>query len=86
MPPVNIREFEAVARERMTPSGPLWFQLYVYRDRAVTAELIGRAEAAGYRAGIRRGVDVMKALALGAKAVLVGRPCLWGLAVTVESR
>ena len=31
-------------------SGPLWFQLYVYRDRAVTAELIGRAEAAGYRA------------------------------------
>lgn len=31
-------------------SGPLWFQLYVYRDRAVTAELIARAEAAGYRA------------------------------------
>lgn len=31
-------------------SGPLWYQLYVYRDRAVTAELIARAEAAGYRA------------------------------------
>ncbi len=31
-------------------TGPLWFQLYVYRDRAVTAELITRAEAAGYRA------------------------------------
>ncbi len=31
--------------------------------------------------GIRRGSDVFKALALGAQAVLVGRPCLHGLAV-----
>ena len=30
--------------------------------------------------GIRRGGDVIKALALGAKAVLIGRPFLWGLA------
>ena len=31
--------------------------------------------------GIRRGTDVLKALASGAKAVLVGRPLLWGLAM-----
>lgn len=35
--------------------------------------------------GIRRGSDVVKALALGAKAALVGRPVLWGLAVAGEA-
>ena len=30
--------------------------------------------------GVRRGTDVIKALALGAKAVLIGRPYVWGLA------
>jgi isopentenyl diphosphate isomerase/L-lactate dehydrogenase-like FMN-dependent dehydrogenase len=30
--------------------------------------------------GIRRGTDVLKALALGATAVLIGRPYVWGLA------
>lgn len=30
---------------------------------------------------IRQGTDVFKALALGAKLVLVGRPVIWGLAV-----
>jgi isopentenyl diphosphate isomerase/L-lactate dehydrogenase-like FMN-dependent dehydrogenase len=34
--------------------------------------------------GIRRGTDVVKALALGAEAVLAGRPFLWGLAVGGE--
>ncbi|HJT17990.1 MAG TPA: alpha-hydroxy acid oxidase, partial [Thermoanaerobaculia bacterium] len=31
--------------------------------------------------GIRRGTDVVKALALGANAVLIGRPYVYGLAV-----
>ncbi len=31
--------------------------------------------------GVRRGTDIIKALALGAKAVMLGRPILWGLAV-----
>jgi len=35
--------------------------------------------------GIRRGADVLKALALGARAVLLGRPFLWGLAVDGEA-
>jgi 4-hydroxymandelate oxidase len=30
--------------------GPLWFQLYVYKDRGFTQELVARAEAAGCRA------------------------------------
>jgi isopentenyl diphosphate isomerase/L-lactate dehydrogenase-like FMN-dependent dehydrogenase len=30
--------------------------------------------------GVRRGTDVLKSLALGARAVLVGRPVVWGLA------
>ncbi len=34
--------------------------------------------------GIRRGTDVLKALALGAKAVLIARPYLWGLATSGE--
>jgi 4-hydroxymandelate oxidase len=35
--------------------------------------------------GIRRGTDVLKALALGAKAVLIGRPYLWALAADGEN-
>jgi len=35
--------------------------------------------------GIRRGADVVKAIALGAAACLIGRPHLWGLAVAGEA-
>ena len=46
---------------------------------AVAAAVGGGAEIL-LDGGIRRGGDVVKALALGARAVMIGRPCLWGLA------
>lgn len=45
----------------------------------VVAAVAGRCEVY-LDGGIRRGTDVLKALALGARAVLIGRPALWGLA------
>ena len=54
----------------------------------VLAEVVeataGRAEVL-LDGGIRRGGDVVKALALGARAVLVGRPPIWGLAANGEA-
>ena len=46
----------------------------------VVESVAGRAEVY-VDGGIRRGTDVLKALALGARAVLLGRPPIWGLAV-----
>ncbi len=45
----------------------------------VVAAVDGRAEVY-LDGGVRRGADVLIALALGARAVLVGRPVVWGLA------
>ncbi|MEO7002437.1 MAG: alpha-hydroxy acid oxidase, partial [Ktedonobacterales bacterium] len=41
------QRLEAVAQ---AATGPLWFQLYVYKDRSVSEDLVRRAEAAGYQA------------------------------------
>ena len=46
----------------------------------IVAATKGRAEVY-VDSGVRRGSDVIKALALGAKAVAIGRPLFWGLAV-----
>jgi 4-hydroxymandelate oxidase len=46
----------------------------------VVAAVEGRAEVL-LDGGVRRGTDVLRAMALGARAVLVGRPVLWGLAL-----
>ena len=51
--------------------------------REVLGEVGGEVEVA-LDSGIRRGSDVAKALALGAKAVLVGRPWAFGLAAAGE--
>ncbi|HEX9380994.1 MAG TPA: alpha-hydroxy acid oxidase [Gaiellaceae bacterium] len=49
----------------------------------VADAVAGRAEVL-LDGGVRRGTDVLKALALGARAVLIGRAMLWGLAVAGE--
>jgi isopentenyl diphosphate isomerase/L-lactate dehydrogenase-like FMN-dependent dehydrogenase len=46
----------------------------------IVAAVAGRCEVY-LDGGIRRGTDILKALSLGARAVLVGRPILYGLAV-----
>lgn len=43
------------------------------------AERVGEGCVVLLDGGIRRGADVVKALALGARAVCIGRPYLWGL-------
>ena len=50
---------------------------------SITTAIDGRIEVL-IDGGVRRGTDVLKALALGARAVLVGRPILWGLSVDGE--
>lgn len=47
---VSTTATTGLAEVRSAARGAMWFQLYVYRDRAITAELIGRAVAAGYDA------------------------------------
>jgi isopentenyl diphosphate isomerase/L-lactate dehydrogenase-like FMN-dependent dehydrogenase len=49
----------------------------------IVAAVDGRAEVL-LDGGVRRGTDVLKALALGARAVLIGRAMVWGLTVAGE--
>ena len=44
----------------------------------IASALSGKAEVY-VDGGIRRGTDILKALALGARAVMIGRPAIWGL-------
>jgi 4-hydroxymandelate oxidase len=45
------------------------------------AQAVGGKAEVFVDGGIRRGTDIVKALALGARAVLIGRPAVWGLAL-----
>jgi lactate 2-monooxygenase len=47
-------------------------------------DAVGDALTVLFDSGIRGGADIVKALALGADATLVGRPALWGLALAGE--
>jgi L-lactate dehydrogenase (cytochrome) len=51
---------------------------------AVAAAVGGQVEVL-LDGGIRRGGDVVKAIALGARAVMIGRPYLWGLAANGQA-
>ena len=46
--------------------------------------MAGRAEVL-VDGGVRRGIDVLKALALGARAVLIGRAAAWALAAAGQA-
>jgi isopentenyl diphosphate isomerase/L-lactate dehydrogenase-like FMN-dependent dehydrogenase len=48
-------------------------------------DAVGDRTTVLFDSGIRRGADVIKAMALGAKCVLLGRPYCFGLAVHGES-
>jgi isopentenyl diphosphate isomerase/L-lactate dehydrogenase-like FMN-dependent dehydrogenase len=47
-------------------------------------EAVGDTMVVMLDSGIRRGTDVLKALAFGAQTVMIGRPVMWGLAVGGE--
>ncbi len=49
------------------------------------ADAVGGSIEVYMDGGIRRGADVVKALALGARAVFIGRPIFWGLAIDGEA-
>jgi isopentenyl diphosphate isomerase/L-lactate dehydrogenase-like FMN-dependent dehydrogenase len=51
----------------------------------VVEEAVARRKEVFLDSGVRRGSDVVKALALGARACLIARPYYWGLAVAGEA-
>jgi heme/flavin dehydrogenase (mycofactocin system) len=55
------------------------------RALPAVAEAVGGQAEVLLDGGIRRGSDVVKAVALGARAVLIGRACLWGLAANGQA-
>jgi heme/flavin dehydrogenase (mycofactocin system) len=55
------------------------------RALAAVADAVGHDVEVVLDGGIRRGSDVIKALALGARAVMIGRAYLWGLAANGQS-
>ena len=97
MQPLSLRELEWQARQRLDPAIYDFFaggaddELTLRANESAFAGiqllprvLRERREPKLVDGGIRRGTDVVKALALGASAVAIGRPVLWGLAVAGE--
>ena len=55
------------------------------RSLPIIADAVGHEVEVLLDGGIRRGSDVVKAVALGARAVMIGRACLWGLAANGQA-
>lgn len=55
------------------------------RNLAAVAEAVGSQIEVVLDGGVRRGSDVIKAIAMGAKAVMIGRAYLWGLAANGQA-
>jgi isopentenyl diphosphate isomerase/L-lactate dehydrogenase-like FMN-dependent dehydrogenase len=81
---LTIQEIIAEQRRRSGPANPAE-RLATETSRATIEALPEVVAEVGNRipvfidGGIRRGTDAFKALALGAKAIGIGRPYLWGL-------
>ena len=91
---------EAVAvAVRENPAARLWFQLYVWRDRAAAEELMARADAVGYEAlvltvdvpvagarlrDVRNGLSVPPALTPRTMVDVARHPRWWGNVLTTE--
>ncbi|MBO0796411.1 MAG: alpha-hydroxy-acid oxidizing protein, partial [Ktedonobacteraceae bacterium] len=76
-------------------SGPLWFQLYTYRDLNVSAALVRRAEAAGYRAIVltvdtprlgSRERDLRNQFLIGKQVTMVNLPAVKEVALSSAAR
>ena len=70
---MTLSSWSTIALEEVAAAGPggyRWFQLYVYKDREVTFDLVRRAERAGYKA----------------LAVTVDTPCLGRREADIKNR
>lgn len=70
---MTLSSWSTIALEEVAAAGPggyRWFQLYVYKDREVTLDLVKRAERAGYKA----------------LAVTVDTPCLGRREADIKNR
>jgi L-lactate dehydrogenase (cytochrome) len=94
---MGTTSLEALAA--MAPDSRRWFQLYVMKDRAVTAELLKRAESAGYEAlvltvdtpvagarirDVRNGLTIPPSLTLATAANAARHPAWWLNLLTTE--
>ena len=79
---VDIIQMEPLVRETYTSKAPAMYALEVRQGwLAEHGIAVGDRAEVFLDGGVRRGPDVLMALALGARAVLVGRPIMHGLAL-----